>query len=59
MKLKTQPSHNLRGHKGENVTRTDKQQSAYDVAEHPEGKGTFYADPVRKPTDGDGEEERE
>jgi hypothetical protein len=41
------------------VIRTDEQQGAYDVAEHPEGKGTLYTDPVRKPTDGDGKEERE
>jgi hypothetical protein len=59
MKLKTQPSCNLRGYKGQNVIRTDEQQGAYDVAEHPEGKGTLYTDPVRKPTDGDGKEERE
>jgi hypothetical protein len=59
MNLKTQSSRNLREHKGQNVTRTDEQQGAYDVAEHPEGKGTFYADPVRKPTDGDGKKERE
>jgi hypothetical protein len=59
MKLKTQPSRYLRGHQGPNVIRTDEQQGAYDVAEHPEGKGTLYADPVRKPADGDAEEERE
>jgi hypothetical protein len=59
MNLKTQPSRNLRGHKGQNVLRTHEQQGANDVTEHPEGKGAFYPDPVRKPTDGDGDKEGE
>ena len=59
VELKTQPSQSLRGHKGQNVIRTDEQQGTQDVAEDPEEEGTLYADPVRKSAHGDGEKERE